>query len=74
MNSKWIVAGIAMLFSATGAYALTITGIDFKQDGGKSTLEIKADGPITINKSENLPDKQVVLDIGDAKISKSVNR
>lgn len=62
------------LFTATGAFAATqITAIDF-HGGATPTLEVSANGPIQVQKTDNSQDQQVVLEIQNASIAKSVSR
>lgn len=54
--------------------ASKITSIDFKGTGDPSEISIQSDGPLTFEKQENSDDKQVVLELKNATISKSNSR
>ncbi len=69
-----ICIGVGICFGAGVASASQITSIDFKNAPGASQIEIKADGPVSFEKQENAQDKQVVLELKGAKLSKSASR
>jgi type IV pilus assembly protein PilQ len=66
--------GLALLLLPAGAWAAKITSIDFKDEGGFSTIEIKGDGPLSYDKQENTEDKQLVLDLKGASLTKPASR
>src|SRR3954465_15734098 len=74
MSSKRIFLSMAILMASTPAWAAKVTAIDFKDEGGFSTIEIKADGPISYDKQENTEDKQLVLDLKGASLTKQASR
>lgn len=71
------IVGLSMslfLMSSVSGAASKITAIDFKGTEDPSELSIQADGPLTFEKQENAEDKQVVLELKNATISKSNSR
>jgi type IV pilus assembly protein PilQ len=65
---------LASLLLPLPASAAKISAIEFKNERGTSTIEIKADGPISYDKQENSQDKQVVIDIKGTTLSAKSNR
>ncbi len=69
----WIL--ISLINSSAVAWAqVQITSIDFKGTEDPSELTIQASGPMTFEKQENSQDKQLIIEIPDATISKSNSR
>ncbi|MBI2711963.1 MAG: type IV pilus secretin PilQ [Bdellovibrio sp.] len=62
------------MLSSIAMGASKITSIEFKGTQDPSELTIQADGPLSFEKQENEQDKQVVLEIKDAILSKSNSR
>lgn len=67
-------------FLATAAFATpagavtTIQLIGFRVQNGQAELSIDADAPFTVTSQENAIDKQIVLEIAGAKLSKAATR
>src|SRR4051812_24097364 len=74
MSSKIFQVSVAILLASTSAWAAKVTSIDFKDEGGFSTIEIKADGPLSYDKQENNEDKQLVLDLKGTALAKQASR
>jgi type IV pilus assembly protein PilQ len=55
-------------------WAAQITSVDFKGTEDPSEITIRSDGPVTFEKQENTNDKQVVLELKGATISKANSR
>lgn len=66
--SLWAPSGVVF------ADTTTITGIDFRGTSDPSQIEIRGSGPLQINKTVNVEDKQVVLEIPGATLDKSLAR
>ena len=63
------------LFFLNGALASSkITNVGFKGTSDPNEISIQADGPITYEKIENVPDKQVILELKGAQITKDLAR
>jgi type IV pilus assembly protein PilQ len=54
--------------------ASTVTSIDFKGTPSGGELAIKANGAVTFEKQDNPQDKQIIIDLKGAKLSKAANR
>ncbi|OFZ78789.1 MAG: hypothetical protein A2583_09675 [Bdellovibrionales bacterium RIFOXYD1_FULL_53_11] len=63
-----------LVFAATAGAAVEITAVDFKNEPGASTIEITGDGLVTFEKQENPDDKQIVIELKDAKLAGGVDR
>src|SRR5262249_19808741 len=74
LNRICLALALALFLLPNGAWATKITSIDFKDDAGFSTIEIKGDGPIKFEKQENTEDKQLVIDLKGASLSKPASR
>jgi len=71
----WIVLlGCSLGFVGQVWAVSNITSIDFKGTSSPNQIEIRADGPVSVEKQENPADNQVVLEIKGAQISKNVAR
>ena len=79
-RAKWTSLG-----SAIGGFLLVqvlcpsgdaaqVRSIEFKNQDHFGTIEIKSDGPITALKTDNALDKQIVIDLPGATLSKSAKR
>ncbi|MBI2606564.1 MAG: type IV pilus secretin PilQ [Deltaproteobacteria bacterium] len=77
------LAALAALSTAAAVYGVAygaasgsavVQGVDFKYAEGKSTLKITFDREVEPVKSVSEADKQVILEIKDAKISKKLSR
>jgi type IV pilus assembly protein PilQ len=77
-NSGRIAIGAFLVTGlATGgaAWAATkINSIDFQVQDGENRLQIRADGPLIVDKQENPEDKQIVLEIQDAQLAPYARR
>jgi type IV pilus assembly protein PilQ len=62
--------GLSLSAAEPLALAATVTSLDFKNAGDSSRLEIRSDGPLTFEKQENAQDKQVVIQLKGATLSK----
>src|SRR4051812_37915681 len=52
-------------------WAAEITSVDFKGTQDPSEITIQSDGPVTYEKQENSKDKQIIIELKGASISKS---
>ncbi len=68
-----LILGLIFVFQKV-AVATDITQIGFKGNQSPNLLEIQANGPVQIEKQENLQDKQIVLEIKGAKLPKHLSR
>jgi len=68
-----LIIGILTLgaLASLESWAAKVTSIDFKGTGDPSEVDISTDGPITVDKQENAQDKQIVLELSGASITKS---
>ncbi len=77
-STGYLVAGILAASTLSAPWVLAaagrITSIDFRQADGKSLVEITSDSPLAFVKQENQADKQVILEIQDAKLSRAALR
>lgn len=77
-STGYLVAGLLAATALTAPWVLAaagrITSIDFRQADGKSLVEITSDAPLAFVKQENQADKQVILEIQDAKLSRAALR
>jgi type IV pilus assembly protein PilQ len=69
-----MVASLSQGISVSAWAASVISAIDFKGTQEPAQLLIRANGPITFEKSENARDSQIVLNIHGAKLSKPASR
>jgi len=69
---RWLI-GIAVfqIWSWDTFAAQKITAIDFKGTSDPNLISIQSSGPVTYEKQENSQDKQVILEIKGARISKT---
>jgi type IV pilus assembly protein PilQ len=73
-NKKYcLVAGLLVGLPVL-AWAAKVTSIDFQSGTNSSEIDIHADGPITYEKQDNVGDKQIVLDLKGATLSKNASR
>jgi type IV pilus assembly protein PilQ len=77
-TTGYLVAGLLAATALSAPWVLAaagrITSIDFRQADGKSLVEITSDAPLAFVKQENQADKQVILEIQDAKLSRAALR
>jgi type IV pilus assembly protein PilQ len=74
LNKKlYLTAGVLLGLPAL-AWAAKVTSIDFQAGANSSEIDIRADGPISFDKQENADDKQIVLDLKGASLSKNASR
>lgn len=69
--------GLAIALSvatAASAASTRITAIEFRGSEDPALIELRGDGPLSVEKKENVQDNQVVLEIKDATISPAVAR
>ncbi len=71
--NKQALVGLAALLPFA-AEAANVTSIDFKQQTDASEIRITSDGPIQVEKTENSQDKQIVLELRGATLSKGATR
>jgi type IV pilus assembly protein PilQ len=69
-SSRWIGAFIALTLITPVFGSVKITSVDFKGSSDPSEITIKGDGDLNFEKIENSADKQLILEIKDAKIGK----
>jgi len=68
----WVL--LLVFLGANPGIAAEITSIDFKGTSDPNEITIQADGPVTFDKQENQQDKQLILELKGATISKSNSR
>jgi type IV pilus assembly protein PilQ len=76
-NSRSLNRGLVLLpllALASSGDAAQIKSIEFKNQGQAGYLEIKADGPISAKETQNKLDRQIVVDLEGATLSKSASR
>ena len=79
-NSKYVawllpsLIGGALSYSTSLLAATEVTSIAFKGGEKSSVIEIMGSGPLTFTKQENSADKQIVIDLTDATLGKTVAR
>lgn len=77
-TTGYLVAGLLAMTALSAPWVLAaagrITAIDFRQADGKSLVEITSESPLVFVKQENQADKQVILEIQDAKLSRAALR
>jgi len=75
MVFKWLYFFIIFVFLApVFSYTAEINSIEFEVTGGVAKLQILSDEPIQYQTSENEPDKQIVIDLQNAKLAISASR
>jgi type IV pilus assembly protein PilQ len=73
-NKKYCLAAGVLLGLPIFAWAAKVTSIDFQSGTNSSEIDIRSDGPITYEKQDNAGDKQIVLDLKGATLSKNASR
>ncbi len=74
-NPRWIlgIVAVAGVFASKVLFAAaTVTAIDLKGGSDPSVIEIQTEGEITYEKSDNVREKQIILDIKGARLSKKL--
>lgn len=83
MNARkrrtWWISGLVLALGwagspSVGGAGTRITAIDFHGTEDPQTLEISADGPLSVEKQENVTDHQVILEFRNATISPQAAR
>ena len=74
MNKKYCLAAGLLVGLPVFAWAAKVTSIDFQSGTNSSEIDIHADGPISFEKQDNVGDKQIVLDLKGATLSKNASR